>query len=357
MKIRSFFRKFFRIEGAQVSTNLASVNFSSSYHGGATFSSNSVGMHLPGLSGELSSNDDLSLVVTEESAGYETRSIGWFLKFPFAELLLVWVAAKRFLMNLTLGHGPKTNSFFFDGLGRKCRELKEAATTWRALDIVYNLRSVNSEKGVSGFVDRFWWKNAMNGMAVRNRLKLVKKLLSREIAARPESEVRIASLACGAAQGLLEAIHELGECGKSVKILLVDISADAIEAAKKTADKYGIAENISVFNGSVRESEEACVRFAPHIVEMIGLMDYLTQEKAIAYAEMIKRILAPRRGVYLVCNIVHNVEKYFTTVVMNWPMIYRTPEEIADVGVSAGYKENIVHLEPLSVHGILAART
>ena len=244
---------------------------------------------------------------------------------------------------------------WFDGLGPKCRELKDGAASWKALNIIYNRSEVADSPGFGGMIDRFWWRNTTNGRAVRNRLRIAKRELKREILARPEEEVRVMSLAAGTAQGVIQVLAELKKEGKRVLSLLVDIDKTALDYAKKLAWEYGVADQVETMELNAMHSLRASKKFHPHITEMMGLLDYLPQETAVRLAQSIRRGL-PKDGVFMTCNIYPNIERPFMTWVINWPMVYRTREKLADVAVSAGFRESTVYEEPIRIHGVLVAR-
>jgi hypothetical protein len=45
------------------------------------------------------------------------------------------------------------------------------------------------------------------------------------------------------------------------------------------------------------------------------------------------------------------VEQHFLKWVINWPMVYRTPQELSEVAEKAGFKSYRIIYEPLKVHG------
>ncbi|MFA5318880.1 MAG: hypothetical protein WC387_00765, partial [Candidatus Paceibacterota bacterium] len=58
---------------------------------------------------------------------------------------------------------------------------------------------------------------------------------------------------------------------------------------------------------------------------------------------------------YLTCNIAPNFEQHFLKWVINWPMIYRSPRELADVIEQACFDDFRLIYEPLMIHGIVVA--
>ena len=90
---------------------------------------------------------------------------------------------------------------------------------------------------------------------------------------------------------------------------------------------------------------------------MIGLLEYLPEENAINLLKRIHDILA-LKGVVITSNISFNLEKFFSYWVGNWPMVYRTVEQLSDIIIKAGfdYKNCRIIKEPLRVHNIVVCK-
>jgi hypothetical protein len=228
---------------------------------------------------------------------------------------------------------------------------------WRALDIAYNYKfqeGTNFTTKITNF-----WLNIKNAQAIRNRLKLVKKELRQEIQNLSDKklEIRLLSIAAGSAQGVIETMSEFRQKGILIKAIFLDLDPSAIEYSRQMAQIFGIVNQITFINESVKELEEAVGDFKPNIIEMVGFLDYRPKDKAINLIGKINRLL-DSAGVALISNIAPNIERYFLYQVMNWPMIYRFPDELADVIVQGGFnpKSYEIVYEPLKIHGIAICR-
>ena len=87
---------------------------------------------------------------------------------------------------------------------------------------------------------------------------------------------------------------------------------------------------------------------------MLGLLDYLPQKKAIKLSQKIRESLGSK-GIFLTCNIRRNLERHFLRWVIDWPMIYRSPVEMAEVVAEAGFIDYRLIYEPLRIHGLVVA--
>jgi hypothetical protein len=170
---------------------------------------------------------------------YENCPWPYILSLPFMWLITLSVMLKKNIRKAWECRKPKINSFFFDGIGKECRKVKEYATTWRAMDIVYN-HPYPYRKTFRGFIDDFYW-NGINCQSLRNRLKLIKDELRKTIAlVNHGEEVRIVSLACGSAEATLEIMAEYKKKGVKVRAILVDIDPAGLERARKVAQHFAL---------------------------------------------------------------------------------------------------------------------
>ena len=90
---------------------------------------------------------------------------------------------------------------------------------------------------------------------------------------------------------------------------------------------------------------------------MVGLLDYFDQEHAVEILKKIYKVLAPN-GWLITCNIRPNLERPFLTKGVGWSMIYRTPQELAEIVVKAGFPASSLRIiyEPLKIHGLAIAQ-
>ena len=295
---------------------------------------------------------------TELEASYETNRWPYVLTLPISWFLIIWVLSKKLLWKI-FGKKPKINSFWFDGLGVQCRGIKEGAASWKALDIIYNHFSEVKKKDHQGFrgkVDDFWI-GMINAQAVRNRFKLVRYELEKNllnVSKKYSDEIRMLSLGCGSAHAILETMVALKKQGVIVHALLLDFDQTALDYAQEIAEQNGILDQVQVVLANVRDMLPIAEEYKPHVVEMLGLLDYIPEKPAIKLTAKIYKVL-PRGGMFLTCNIHQNIEQFFLYVVINWGMIYRRRHELEKIIHNGGFDNYKIIYEPLNIHGIVIA--
>jgi len=280
------------------------------------------------------------------------KKLFYVLFSPLFLIISLWVWFKKKI----IPH-PKTNFYFFDGVSKLCREVKENAANWRALDLTYNNYSGNDTfLGDSAY--NFFWHTLKNAQALRNRLKLTKFLLLKNIEEisktktnRINREIRLISIASGSAQGVIEAITLAKTKGILVKAILIDLDPSAIEYSKRLVEKMGIKDQFIFVNKTVSIINEIGKGFKPNLIEMVGFLEYRPFDKALKLINAISQILE-NEGIFLVSQITPNLESSYLKEVINWSMIYRKPEELAKILSLGGFslKKCSFYWEPLKIH-------
>ncbi len=281
--------------------------------------------------------------LNNKNLNFEKKSF-YVLFVPLFLLIAFYVfLKKKIISNL------KFNFYFFDGVSKNCREIKENAEKWKALDIVYNY-----QKGDENIFADFW-HDLRSSQGTRNRFKLIKFLLLKNIeeASKKNKEIRLISIASGSAQGVIKVIAEAQKRGILVKAILIDLDPTAIEYSRKLAQRIGVENQIVFVNKAASIVNEIGREFKPNIIEMVGFLEYRPDEKAIKLINSIFQVLE-KNGVFIVSQIAPNLERFFLKEVINWQMIYRKPKKLAKILSLAGFSlENTqFYWEPLRIHYI-----
>lgn len=227
-------------------------------------------------------------------------------------------------------------------------------TKWKALEVLYTYPE-RRKKGKISLTDKFWQNFLDNARSIRNRLILVKKELNLAIqeTSKDKELIHILSIGSGSARSVLETVSSYnGEFPNlQLKVMLIDMDPTAVEFSGILARKFNINGYATKLTGNFFRLERDAANFDPEIVELVGLLDYLTDKQATVLLSKVFRILAPK-GYVITGNITPNIEVPFITKGVNWPMIYRTPKELQNLLEKAGFSfENIrIKEEPLGIH-------
>jgi SAM-dependent methyltransferase len=237
----------------------------------------------------------------------------------------------------------------------------ENATNHKALEVLYSKGELFSFKKFGAKFFQFIWFNINNSKAVRNRLKFVKRELRMhlESISKFDRDIEVLSIASGSSRAIVEVVKH-GEYlrGANLVITFLDKSEHAINYSKN------LSTDISHLPIKLKWIQDSAGNFLRNptgikydIVEIVGLLDYFTDEKVLETFSGIYKILQPG-GIIITSNVNHNFEEKFITKVIDWPMIYRTAEELANLVNKAGFDYNNmkVFYEPLKIHGMVVAK-
>ena len=284
-------------------------------------------------------------IYTDESTTYETNIL---LKI-LANLLLVPI----------LNHLPKRFQKLIKKSHKSTEEVIEHATTHKAIEILYKKGASHaSRNSTQKFMKEFWF-HTNNAKAVRNRLQLVEKILKHTIKflTDQQNKISILSIASGSARAVIETLYSPDILNKKISVRFLDKSAEAIKYSKELAGNLSRIYKIEWTTDTASNFPKYYRHEKPDIIEMVGLMDYFHDPWAIRILSLIYENL-PANGTLITANIVPNAEQRFVSDVVGWKMIYRTPEDLIDLALAAGFDKDKIKIirEPLKIHAVLVAK-
>ena len=238
------------------------------------------------------------------------------------------------------------------------RKVKERATTAVALEIIYNYNA-DTLKISDGFLNyllsRFWF-NINNARAVRNRLLLTKNKLGEFIQENRFGKIRVASLGSGSARAIIETVAEMEKYADFI-IDLVDSSDEALRLSRDLVIKSKIKSSVYWHHLRLEDFLSSQEVNSFDIIEMVGILDYLSDARAHDVFEAIHKVLKPT-GLFITANIGNNLEKVFVDKVMRWSMVYRTPKDLFRILETTSFNNDRSEVisEPIKIHHLLIAR-
>jgi hypothetical protein len=187
--------------------------------------------------------------------------------------------------------------------------------------------------------------NVITGYAVRYRKDLVKREIKALLARRvgTSAPVRILSIAAGPVQELWELLNELEELPVPVEVVLFEQDKNALAQAWRRLNSVVEARfprrvTLTFLHDSVKRLLRDDGLFTPFgqfdLVYSCGLFDYLAQGTATV---LTRRLAASTRpgGQLLVANMVDNAARWLLEHQLDWHLVFRTHEELLDLGRKA----------------------
>ncbi len=187
--------------------------------------------------------------------------------------------------------------------------------------------------------------NTRAAMAVRYRKDLVKRhlkalLLRRAGSGRP---VRVLSIASGPAQELFELFTEIDGLPGPLEVVLFEQDKNALAHAwrrlKSSVDlRFPQTVRLLFLHESIKRLLRDADLFAPYghfdLVYSCGLFDYLQERTAVVLTRRLATATAPG-GQLLLANMVDHPTRWLMEHHLDWPLVYRTREELLDLGRQA----------------------
>jgi len=149
-----------------------------------------------------------------------------------------------------------------------------------ALEVMYawHERDPFSPGVLPGLGNLFWFHCISQPKAMRNRLRIVQKILREEIARRlcaSVDRISILSLGGGSCRALIQAVAELIPLAvqHAVRVINVDKDETAAALGRQIAAKYDVAEAFRWVVGNSKDLGSLADDDSVAIVEMVGLFD------------------------------------------------------------------------------------
>lgn len=163
-----------------------------------------------------------------------------------------------------------------------------------ALDIIYDPEKGRLCNGVVLDEESIrWFKNIDDAIGIRSRAAVLRQLLQQE--ADNAGCLAVASLACGAAQPVLETMAELLRDVRSAdsSVTLVDLDRESLAMAAGLADKHGITDRVTTVTRNIlglngidvdpRSHHQTSGRVGYDVVEALGFLEYLPPQNQESY--------------------------------------------------------------------------
>jgi cyclopropane fatty-acyl-phospholipid synthase-like methyltransferase len=218
---------------------------------------------------------------------------------------------------------------------------------WRAMRICYENREPQD------FIDKIILKDAVLTLSARNR----KKMAVREIGSLIDKysvtgDVHIVGIGTGPGFNVLEAMVD----AKSDKVFAycIDEDADAFAYGKELVESLGLAKRVRYIKGNAVNLEHL-LEIVPHVVKMVGILEYLTDDQVRDLMRVSYRKL--RSGGSVLVNSMldrHGVDRYLRRV-FDWKLNYRSPQQVVRLFKDCGFTDFTVRNDPLGVYSIIVA--
>ena len=259
---------------------------------------------------------------------------------------------KEYLLNPIINYLVPTWFLKFFLRRSKSELLKECLVRpggWMSMELSYD-----TEKECKDWLDALVMRWGAMPMALRNRKKLVSRILAgliREYAAK--GHVKVLGIGAGPSRNLLSAVILAGET--NVSATCIDLDAEAFSFGKKIWKESGIAVDSVVFLEGDAADLTRKIHIVPQIVKLVGILEYLDDASVNRLLQVAHDCL--QEGGSVVTHSVypgHGVDPFMRRV-FGLCLRYRTTEDLIGRLTRAGFGDFQTHSEPIGVYTVIQA--
>lgn len=219
---------------------------------------------------------------------------------------------------------------------------------WRTMEMMYH-----NEKPVD-WLDRQALQDNPIARASRNRLQIVTQILIDLISQySTQGKVSIVGVGAGPGRHVQTAISRLNLTANQITASLIDLDDDAFEYGCRFAQQLGIAESINFLQGDAREIHDVLPDVNPHIIKLIGLVEYLNDQQLTELLQALHRVMVP--GGSLVTHGL--VDPYngspFLKRIFGLQHIKRSGDDMKRILESVGFRTVDQIEEPMGIYPII----
>jgi len=222
---------------------------------------------------------------------------------------------------------------------------------WKAMEIIYK------NAPPIGFLDAISVRDACFPMGIRNRKKLVTKIIADLVKGYAQAGcVVIVGVGAGPGTNIQEGILASGVDRSKVAVYLIDMDSDAFEYGKEAAKQRGLSEVVHYIQGDAREIKKHVPNISPHIVKMIGILEYLNDDQVLELFQAMHAAMAPGGSVITHSLVDAHNTRAFLERALNWHIYTRTPEHATQLLERAGFRDTTGKREPMGIYTVLVAK-
>lgn len=213
-------------------------------------------------------------------------------------------------------------------LDRSFSKPRGYAGDYETIDLIYR----NEPHGVGRLgprVDR-WALDLASSSAVRSRREMMVRTI-RSHASEVERPIRVTSLASGPARELFDIV---ADDNLEMHALCIDIDPEALSYSSARAAQLGVADRFTFAQENVVRLMRGRARIEvepQHLIYSLGLIDYFDDPLVVPLLDWIWASLEPG-GLVVIGNFAaESPDKAFMDHVVEWRLIYRTPERLREL--------------------------
>lgn len=255
---------------------------------------------------------------------------------------------KRFVINPILNYGfnPRVIDFFkWASRNPIIRNLNDGPGSWKSMLAHY--------ESPRGFFDRLLNRFISFPRALRNRSKLVVDALSQLMESYgKEAPLHLVGIGSGSGSNLLAAAEKTRSKIQSMEAQLFDLNEEALKFGHQKSCKMGFQNEIRFVHCEANEVESKIAK-PPQIVEMIGLIEYLSDPQIIRLFDSVRRFRHPSSSLVISSMEDRHGIRRFLDRTLDFRIEHRSPRKLVQLLSEFGYKNFNIFPEPLGLFNVI----
>lgn len=262
-----------------------------------------------------------------------------------------WI--KWIVINPTLNYvfGTRCVDFFRKVSGNRIlRIIKDGPGSWKSMLAHYD----SSPKNFLDFLMNYYISFPSG---LRNRQKLVIDALSQLIESYGKYEpLYLVGIGSGSGNNTMQAIRMKKSEIVSIKAQLFDINEEALTYGRIKSQELGLANEVEFIHADASQVESRIMN-SPQIIEMIGLIEYLSDDVLLRLLQSVQRFRASTSSI-LISSISdsHGIDRFLKRT-LSFDLNYRSSQKIIQLLSEFGYKRFNVFPEPTGLFSVVVGHT
>lgn len=220
---------------------------------------------------------------------------------------------------------------------------------WRSMEIIYENRPPID------LLDKMAIQDNAISMAARNRRRYVVAELTRMVQqVSHSSDVNVLGVGAGPGLQVQDAFRLSGLSADRLNAVFIDLDEDAFEYGLAKAEDSGLSQSVRYIKGDARQVSQLIPDQRFHIVKLIGIIEYLTDEAVVELCTSIRKAMHAE-GMILTHGIqdAHNAMPLLERV-FNLKHIQRSGDDVVRLLTAAGFDGLSVTTIPLNVYPMVS---
>jgi len=271
---------------------------------------------------------------------------------PFERLSFFQRISKDYIVNPLINHLIPRDllvSYLKKSKSPLVRESLRRPGSWKCMKISYE------KKAPVDFVDLMVSHFGTFPMGLRNRKKLVVgKIihLIQHYLDHGSDEVNVVAVGAGTGANTIEALSK--HPNENVIAHLFDIADEAFEEGEELKRQHEVVERVHFIKADMRSMPEY-IKSSPHILELVGILEYFTDEEVLKFLSDAASNLNKESSI--VVNSIEDTHgmRHFLKRAFDFELIYRSPQKMMELLDQAGYQDFGVEREPLNIYSVITA--